>query len=428
MIRSRPALLISAPASGQGKTTVTAAVVRLHRKLGHRVRVFKYGPDFIDPMFLEAASGYPVYPLDLWMVGEAECRRQLYVAAGEADLILVEGMMGLFDGSPASADLAEAFGLPVLAVIDASAMAETFGAVALGLATLRPSLRFAGVLANRVAGAAHTEMLGRHLPAAVPYKGALYHRAEFALPERHLGLVQASELGDLDGRLDALAAALADTGLAVLPEAVQFAECPPTELPRPLDGVRIGVARDLAFSFVYQANLELLRTMGAELVFFSPLRDTALPALDSVYLTGGYPELHLQALAGNTAMKDGLRAHAASGKPMLAECGGMLYLLDELVDQNERMGRMCGVLPGRARMQMRLMGLGLQSARFETGELRGHTFHHSIIETSMSPSLCGERQHGGGGEAIYRQGRVTASYLHWYFPSSPSVVADLFRP
>ena len=426
--RRCPALFISAPASGQGKTTVTAALARYHLAQGRRVRVFKTGPDFIDPMILEASSGHPVYQLDLWMVGEAECRRQLYTAAQEAEMILIEGVMGLFDGRPSSADLAGALGVQVLAVIDASAMAETFGAMALGLASFRPTLRFAGVLANRVAGAAHAEMLRKSVPAAIPHTGALHYHPDFALPERHLGLVQAQELADLDHRLDALAQAIAGTGLTALPEAVDFVGAEPVEVPRLFQGVRIGVARDLAFSFVYPANLDLLRAMGAEIIFFSPLGDASLPAVDSVYLPGGYPELHLQALADNTGMKDSLRAHMAADQPLLAECGGMLYLLDELQDQDGHAGTMCGILPGRAQMQARLMGLGLQSARFEGGELRGHTFHHSRLETSMRAILTGTRQNGSEGEAIYQRGRLTASYLHWYLPSAPAVAAELLRP
>ncbi|MGH8520824.1 MAG: cobyrinate a,c-diamide synthase [Gammaproteobacteria bacterium] len=423
-----PALLLSAPASGQGKTTVTAGLARYHTAQGRRVRVFKTGPDFIDPMILEAASRHPVYQLDLWMAGEAECRRLLHNAAQEADLILIEGVMGLFDGRPSSADLAVRFGVPVLAVIDARAMAETFGALALGLATYRAGLSFAGVLANRVASATHGEMLSASVLAGIAYRGALFRRSGFELPERHLGLVQAQELGDLDARLDALADAIAQTELRDLPEPVAFAPERRLEHPRLLEGTRIGVARDLAFSFVYPANLDLLRALGAELVFFSPLRDTELPAVDSVYLPGGYPELHIEALANNQGMKQGISDHVAAAKPLLAECGGMLYLLDELSDREGRAGSMCGILPGRARMQGRLMGLGLQSARFEAGELRGHTFHHSALETPMQPSEKGARQNGTAGEAIYRSGRLTASYLHWYLPSGPAVAAELLRP
>jgi cobyrinic acid a,c-diamide synthase len=426
--RQCPALLISAPASGQGKTTVTAALARYHVARGRRVRVFKTGPDFIDPMILEVASGHAVYQLDLWMVGETECRRLLQSAAQETDLILIEGVMGLFDGHPSSADLAAAFGVPVLAVIDAAAMAETFGALAHGLATYRAGLPFAGVLANRVASTAHVGMLKSSVPRGIPFRGALYRRADFGLPERHLGLIQAQEITDLEQRLDAVAEAIGETGLAALPESVAFAQAPILDHPRLLQGVRIGVARDLAFSFVYPANLDLLRALGAELVFFSPLRDAALPSIDSVYLPGGYPELHIEALASNERMKQELCHHVAAGKPLLAECGGMLYLLEELCDTDGHVGRMCGILPGRARMQRRLMGLGLQSARFDAGEVRGHTFHHSQLETLMPPSATAARQNGTDGEAIYRRGRLTASYLHWYLPSTPAVAAEILRP
>ncbi|MGH9816680.1 MAG: cobyrinate a,c-diamide synthase [Candidatus Acidiferrales bacterium] len=428
-IRRRPALLISAPASGQGKTTLTAALARFHANLGRRVRVFKVGPDFLDPMILERASGTPVYQLDLWMGGEAHCRQLLYEAAGAADLILVEGVMGLFDGNPSSADLAVRFGLPVLAVIDANAMAQTFGAVAHGLANYRSGLPFAGVLANRVASTGHAEMLQRSVPAAVSYQGTLYSYPDFALPERYLGLVQAHELADLDQRLDGLAAAVADTQLAALPEAVEFVNAEPLDVQPLLAGVRIAVARDPAFSFVYPANLDLLRAMGAELRFFSPLQDSTLPEADSLYLPGGYPELHLEALEQNRAMRDSIRAHQSGGKPSVAECGGMLYLLESLTDSRGRRAAMTGVLPGHAVMQERLTALALQSVSFSAGALRGHTFHHSRMETLLTPTAHGRCPNGGPtAEAVYRAGKLTASYLHFYFPSNPDVAARLFFP
>ncbi len=204
--RHCPAVLIAAPASGQGKTTVTAALARLHRNLGRKVRVFKCGPDFLDPMIHERASGAPVYQLDMWMVGEQESRRLLWEAAGEADLILIEGVMGLFDGTPSSADLARHFGVPVLAVIDGTAMAQTFGALALGLARYQADLPFAGVLANRVGTVRHAQLLEGSLTEGLRWYGALSRETGIELPSRHLGLVQASELNDLDLRLDAAAA------------------------------------------------------------------------------------------------------------------------------------------------------------------------------------------------------------------------------
>nr|WP_305087675.1 cobyrinate a,c-diamide synthase [Pseudomonas kuykendallii] len=423
-------MLIAAPASGQGKTTVTAALARLHARQGRRVRVFKCGPDFLDPMILERASGQPVYQLDLWMVGEAECRRQLWQAAQEADLILVEGVMGLFDGTPSAADLARTFGLPVLAVIDAAAMAQTFAAVAHGLATFQADLPFSGVLANRVGSARHAELLRASLPATQRWYGGLPRAAGFELPCRHLGLVQAEELLDLDQRLDSAADALAASADTALPAAVSFAAPQEEGDVEPLlRGVRIGVARDAAFAFVYAANLDLLRRLGAELCFFSPLDDETLPAVDSLYLPGGYPELHLARLAGNRPMRAAIRAHHAAGKPILAECGGMLYLLDGLSDRHGQRGEMLGLLPGEARLQPRLAALALQAVDLPEGRVRGHTYHHSTLDCALQPLARGACPNGrGAAEAVYRQGRLTASYIHFYMPSNPRAAAAWFLP
>ncbi|MHA6493918.1 cobyrinate a,c-diamide synthase [Pseudomonas borbori] len=427
--RACPALLIAAPASGQGKTTVTAALARLHTRQGKRVRVFKCGPDFLDPMILARASAAPVYQLDLWMVGEADSRRLLWQAAGEADLILIEGVMGLFDGSPSAADLARRFGVPVLAVIDASAMAQTFAALAHGLATFQADLPFSGVLGNRVGSARHGEMLRDALPASIRWYGALPRSAEVELPSRHLGLIQAEELADLDARLDAAADALAASADVGLPPAVEFAAAAPRALVPLLAGVRIGVARDSAFAFLYQANLDLLRELGAELRFFSPLVDSELPEVDSLYLPGGYPELHLQRLAANQAMATAIRAHHAAGKPIHAECGGMLYLFERLTDKAGDSAPMLGLLPGEASLQPRLTALALQDTQLAEGRLRGHTFHHSALSTALTPIAHGEcPNYRRTAEAVYRVGRLTASYIHFYLPSDPAAAAALFLP
>jgi cobyrinic acid a,c-diamide synthase len=424
-----PALFISAPASGQGKTTVTAALAFRQRQLGQRVRVFKTGPDFLDPMILERASGNPVYQLDLWMGGEDHCRHLLYEAAGEADLILIEGVMGLFDGQPSSADLAALFGIPVLAVIDASAMAQTFGAVAFGLARFRDDVPVAGVFANRVGSERHAAMLAPSLPHGLRVMGWLARDADIALPDRHLGLVQANEVADLDARLERAAASLQWTGDA-LPASVVFA--PPnaqTAPPRLLEGVRLAVAQDAAFSFLYRANLDTLRALGAELILFSPLADAALPQADSLYFPGGYPELHLSALESNRALHGAIHTHHARGKSIVAECGGMLYLLESLTDAIGQRAEMLGLLPGHAVMQKHLTALALQRVNLPEGELRGHTFHHSRLETTLSPIARGICPNGGKtAEAVFRTGRLTASYVHSYFPSNPEAVARLFTP
>lgn len=432
-MRSCPALFISAPASGRGKTTVTAALAWYHRDRGRRVRVFKTGPDFLDPMILERASGAPVYQLDLWMGGEDHCRQLLYEAAGEADLILIEGVMGLFDGKPCNADLATLFNIPVMAVIDSTAMAQTFGALALGLASYRRELSFAGVFANRVASQSHSEMLAESLQSKLTLSGWLARDADITLPERHLGLLQAMEIEDLDERIAKAAGALIGV-TDTLPAAVDFEALISSKqlidsYPLHLKDVCIGVARDRAFAFLYQSNIELLTKMGAEIKYFSPLNDSTLPEVDALYLPGGYPELHLESLAINESMKAAIYAHHTVGKPIVAECGGMLYLLDSLADVNGRSGSMTGLLPGKADMQSRLKNLGLHSVVLPEGELRGHTFHHSQMKCDLEPVAYTESaRHHGKPEAVYQIERLTATYLHFYFPSSPETSARLFLP
>ncbi|MCK0510628.1 cobyrinate a,c-diamide synthase [Aromatoleum buckelii] len=423
---SCPALFVAAPASGQGKTTVTAALARLHARQGRQVRVFKCGPDFLDPQIHAVASGAPVYNLDLGMCGEVDAAWRLHRVAADADLILVEGVMGLFDGAPSGADIARRFGLPVLAVIDARAMAQTFGAIACGLAHYEPDLPFSGVLANHVGSEGHGAMLRAALPDGMRWYGAVAREPQAALPERHLGVLQAAEIGDLVERLDRLADALAATGAAELPPPVSFPAAGMPEIRPLLAGTTIAIARDAAYGFIYPANLDTLSALGARLAFFSPLAGDALPDCDAVWLPGGYPELHAAAIAANIGFHDALHAHAAAGRPVLAECGGMMSLFDEIVDTAGQPHPLVGLLPGRAVMQPRLAALGMQVAELPEGQLAGHTFHYSKSDTPLPPLLRARTPDGRDGEAIYRRGRVTASYVHFYFPSNPAAVAGLF--
>ncbi|MDD5248730.1 MAG: cobyrinate a,c-diamide synthase [Rhodocyclaceae bacterium] len=423
-----PAILVAAPASGQGKTSIVAGLARLHARQGRRVRVFKCGPDFIDPLIHAVASGAPCENLDLWMCGDTDAAQRLARAAPAADLVIVEGVMGLFDGAPAAADIAMRFKLPVMAVIDAAAMAATFGAVAYGLAHYRPQLPFRGAFANRVGGAAHAAMLRDGLPADLMWCGHLVRDDALALPERHLGLLLAEELPDLAARLDRIADALATTPLAELPAAVEFAAAPPPALPQLLAGRRIAIARDAAFAFLYAANLECLAQLGAALAFFSPLAGEPLPACDAAWLPGGYPELHAARLAERRDLWQALAAHVEAGKPLLAECGGMMALFETLADADGRAHRLAGLLPGRVAMQPRLAALGLQQAALPEGRLRGHTFHFSRSETPLAPLVRAVTPDGHAGEAVYRRARLTASYVHFYFPSAPAAAAQLFLP
>ena len=424
---SCPALLVAAPASGQGKTTITAALAGRYRDRGLRVRVFKCGPDFLDPMILERASGHPVHSLDLFMVGEDDCRRLLYEAACEADIILVEGVMGLFDGDPSAADIAARFGLPVLAVIDGSAMAQSFGAIVHGLATYRSDIILHGAIANRVGSARHAAMLEYSVRAPVRWLGAVERSADFALPERHLGLLMADEIADLDERIAACARGLPDE-VDQLPPSVTFsAGADYAALPVELEGQRIAIARDACFAFIYPDNLAVLREMGADLHFFPPLAGDALPDCDALWLPGGYPELHAEALANNRAFMEGLRAHHERGKPILAECGGMMLCAQELETIDGQTHIMAGLMPGRTIMQSRLGGLGLQECPWPGGALRGHGFHYSRIETDLPPFAQTRNPNGGRSEALFVRGSLRASYVHSYFRSNSAAAASLFR-
>ena len=442
--RSCPALLVAGAASGQGKTTVAAALARLHARQGRRVRVFKCGPDFLDPGWLALAAGSPVHSLDLWMTGAPDCAARLWQAAGDADLLIVEGVMGLFDGAPSAADLAQRFGLPVLAVVSAAAMAGTFGALAFGLQHYRADLPWAGVLANRVASERHASMLRDGLCEPEHWLGALASNPAFALPERHLGLVAAAEMADGLARIDAAADALADTPLGrMTPDDLQrwsvtfhaptdtgeAAACPPL-----LQGTTVAVARDAAFCFIYPANLDCLRALGAQLVFFSPLEDAQLPLCDAVWLPGGYPELHVARLAANRGLVDSLRRHVEAGRPLWAECGGMMPLFEHLRTADGQEHPTWGLLPGRTVMQPRLAALGPQQMQLGEQALRGHTFHYSTCETPLEASAwtAPPPRTGGGaarkGEAVFARGSLRASYFHAWFPSAPRAAAALFQP
>jgi cobyrinic acid a,c-diamide synthase len=432
-----PALLITAPSSGSGKTSVTAALARLHKRNGLRVRCFKTGPDFIDPTILVQASGAPVYNLDTWIMGVDHCRQLLFDAAQNSDLILVEGVMGLFDGEPSSADLARTFGLPILAVIDASAMAQTFGAVVHGLATYREGMTIAGVVANRVGSNYHAALLRAAIPETLLPEtsssekwsfSALPRDAAVTLPERHLGLQIAAEIGDLGERLERLADTIAATELAQLPAPIEFHASPNcAEIPALLEGMTIAVAFDAAFCFLYQANLEWLQRMGAHLKLFSPLADKQMPEADAVYLPGGYPELYAAELAENEMMQNSLCAHIEADKPLLAECGGMLYLATTLIDLQHQRHPLLNVLPGTATMDEKLAALGPQQLTLGAATLRGHTFHYSSLQTDIKPIAQAHTANGAAGEAVYRIGSVLASYVHWYFPSNPQLIAQWFN-
>jgi cobyrinic acid a,c-diamide synthase len=437
-----PALFLTAPASNQGKTTITAALARYFTNQGKVVRVFKTGPDYLDPQILAQASKQPVEQLDIWMAGDDYCQDKLFQAAQVADLILVEGAMGMFDGDPSSADLAARFGIPMAIVMDVKGMAQTAAALATGLANFRDDVQVAGLIANRCGSERHAELIRDALPENLPLLATLKRDEGITLPERHLGLVQADEVKDeLEIRFEAAVEWLKetkDTGLLELPKAVVFYSInkkvsvnkqtdAEQTIEQRLAGKIIAVAKDAAFSFIYDANLIALQSMGAKVVFFSPLKDQTLPEADALWLPGGYPELHAKALSDNTAMRQAIHAFYQRGKGILAECGGMLYSLNDLTDLNDDCYPMLGILEGQGAMRGKRGCQGMQTAVIPQGDIRGHAHHRSRSANTPEPVGYGRRQrHPAPGEAIYQQKGLTASYLHLFFPSNLNATAKLF--
>jgi len=428
-----PALFLTAPASGQGKTTVTAALARMLKRQGKIVRVFKTGPDFLDPQILAQASGEHVEQLDLWMAGENYCRYQFYQAAQEADLIIVEGAMGMFDGDPSSADLAATFNIPMAIVMDVKGMAQTAAAIAMGLANYRDDVVVAGLIANSCSTERHRQLIEEALPESLPLLATLPRSENVALPERHLGLVQASEVHDeLELRFEAGADWLVDAGLENILDCFATVEFKPAELPVAealLKNKIIAVAKDEAFSFIYQANLLILQELGAQVKFFSPMYDDKIPNADALWLPGGYPELHGKKLAANTSMLNSMKKFADEEKPILAECGGFLYCLEDLTDLNDETHVMANILAGQGAMKGKRGCQGMQTAVFPEGEVRAHAHHRSRSFNMPAALSHGRRQrHPAPGEAIYRHNNLNASYLHLFFPSNPKAISCLFDP
>lgn len=356
--------------------------------------------------------------------------------------------MGLHDGVPSAADMARQFDLPVLAVVQAGRMAQSFGALLHGLRHYRSAgqkpLRWAGVLANGVASDSHARLLRDSLEEPPHWLGQVPRQQALQLPERHLGLVSADELGrsaalaTLDAAADVLAATpLGQLGLADWQArwATPFAAAPTEAAPPLLAGRTVAVARDAAFAFIYPANLQALQTLGAHVRFFSPLAGDALPPCDAVWLPGGYPELHAPALAARQDLRAQLQAHADAGRPIWAECGGMMALREALHPLQGAAVPMWSLLPGSVHMRPRLAGLGMQSLTLPTGHtLRGHAFHYSDCQSPLPPLAHTQPAPGSAraaGEPLWvggPAGNVRASYFHAWFASHWQATAALFLP
>ena len=428
-----PGWLIAAPRSGSGKTTVTLGIVAALRRRGLAVRTAKSGPDYIDPAFHAAASGAPGTNLDSWAMPPPLLDALFAQACDGADLLIVESAMGLFDGVAgppgrrgSSADLAARFGLPVLLVLDVSGQAQTAAAVAHGLATFDPAVRIGGIILNRVGSEKHRRSVESAM--TLPVLGAIPRDASLALPERHLGLVQAAEHPDLTAQLDRLAD-MAERCIdlaALLPSSPRLAGggrgegChphTPTGAPGaiPPPGQRIALAQDAAFTFTYPHLLAAWRTAGAELLPFSPLADQSPPTdADCCWLPGGYPELHAPALAAATIFHAGLR-HFAKTRPVHGECGGYMVLGEALTAADGTTHAMAGLLSHRTSFAHRKLHLGYRRALLPAGAVRGHEFHYASITDpgADDPYALVEDATGTAlGPAGGRRGPVTGSFFH----------------
>ncbi len=433
---SVPGLLVAAPRSSSGKTTLTLALMRALTRRGIAVRGAKCGPDYIDPAFHAAATGFPSFNLDSFAMAEPMLDAVAGLTGTNADLVVAEGSMGLFDGivagagrTGANADIAARYGWPVLLVLDVSGAAQSAAAVALGCVHYDPRIRIAGVVLNKVASPRHRRLVEAGLAKiGLPVLGALMRDTNLTLPERHLGLVQARETGDLDARLDRLAD-LAEAGLdldAILAAAAGATPRPDADaaLPTP-PGQRIAVASDAAFSFLYPHMAAGWRARGAELVPFSPLADEAPPAgCDAAWLPGGYPELHAGRLAGAATFLGALRDFAVD-KPVHGECGGYMVLGESLEDAEGVTHPMAGLLPVATSYRMRKLHLGYRVATLLADgplgragtRLVGHEFHYASERTPPpGEDIALARVTDAEGVAIglagHRAGRVTGSFFH----------------
>jgi len=440
-IRLRRPLVIAGTASGAGKTAVATGIMAALTRRGLKVAPFKVGPDYIDPGYHQAATGRVPRNLDTWLRDDAGMRENFLRGAAEADVSIIEGVMGLFDGRAGAGNAgstAEAAFLlegALVLVVDCARMSRSLAALLHGFATFDPAARLAGVILNNTGSDRHRAMLAdAAAEAGVPVLGAIPRRPELKMESRHLGLVAAAETecGEL---IDSLAAAVEEgVDLERLLALAETLDCAWSDgaaagAQRSAPRVTLAVARDEAFSFYYADALEALEAAGAAIVYFSPLRDGELPDCDGVYLGGGYPEVFAAGLEENAAMRASLAGAAAAGMPVYAECGGLVYLCRSLeTDGRER--SMAGVLPLQARMTGRRQALGYVEATarrdsilFRQGETaRGHEFHWSQVDCPADSAAwdCSSARAGGARLEGFAAGNVLASYVHINFAGNPA--------
>ena len=439
-----PRILIAAPCSGSGKTLLTCALLRLLQRKGIRPAAFKCGPDFIDPMFHKKVLGTPSRNLDLYMAGEEGVRRSFAAGCAGAQIAVIEGVMGYFDGTGlsgmegSSCHLASVLQAPVLLAADVRGMSRSAAALIKGFADYGEQRMIRGAFLNRVSPTV-AERIGGWLESetGLPVLGRFPVDASLHIESRNLGLIEPDEIPDLLQKIDHAADLLTQTldlekllAAAGSAPALQVGEG--ATAVADTSQITIAVAQDEAFSFYYEDNLEILEELGAEIVYFSPLHDEGLPEADGLLIGGGYPELRAQELAANTGMLSSIRRAAERGMPILAECGGFQYLQEELVDAEGNAHLMCGVLKGRSRMTKKLVRFGYvevsgEGLYFGTGRaIRGHEFHYS--DSTDNGNACKAVKPGGRSwDCMVVQGRIAAGYPHLYYRSDPAFAEAFVR-
>jgi cobyrinic acid a,c-diamide synthase len=443
-----PRLVIAGTHSGVGKTSMVIAVQGALRRRGVPVQGFKVGPDFIDPMYHREVTGAPSYNLDGWLMGRVGVRRAFARVAPKDEVSIIEGVMGMFDGRAtgpegSTAEVAAILQAPILLVIDVGGMSRSAAAIVQGYAHFDPMVRMAGVVLNRVGGPRHYHLVKTAIEeqAGLPVWGYLPWDDGLVLPERHLGLVPVGEDAAFQKVCRALAATAERTiDLPAIVAAARAASALEIDgdasMPAPEIRARVGVARDVAFNFYYDANLLWLRHWGAELVEFSPLDDPGLPAdVDGLYFGGGFPEVFAKGLAENGSFIAALRRAHQAGVPIYAECGGLMYLVEAIQDSAGVRHPMVGLLPGLCRLTDRLQNFGYKevlSLRVsvlgpEGWRTRGHEFHYSVWDgRPHDTSLYRTRSsHGDEQEEGYSVANLTASYVHLHFDACPQIAKSL---
>ena len=435
-----PRVVIAGTNSGVGKTTIVAGLLAAFHEQGKAVQAFKVGPDYIDPGFHKLASGRDCYNLDTWLVPPHKMKPFFADMAGDADLVIVEGVMGLYDGGregvSSTAEIAKSLDAPVILVIDCKAMGESAAAIAKGFKEYDPAVNLAGVLLNRIGSDNHEHMIRSAMERlGIPVIGAIRRDERMHSPERHLGLTPVTETDPQSALTTIREAVKVSVDLAALAKLAE--EAPVLMVPEATvktvtgEKARIGVAYDEAFSFYYPASLQALAAEGADLVYFSPLTDSELPDVDALFFGGGFPEMFLETLSQNTTMAQAVRKAAADGMPIYAECGGLMYLCEAVTDFEDITRPMVGLVPAKSVMQAKLQKVGYVTATAledtllaPKGEsLRGHEFHFSTMELTENADEAdfpwAFQFEGGRKPQSYKGGyskdNILARYLHLNF-------------